>query len=120
MMENKNPAFAEFVESFNAIAEVMAEDSAKQGFNEHYDNPLYIPTKIMLVVTELAEGIEGHRKGEKDQHLPKYESLTVEMADAVIRLMTLAGEGRIPLAQAIIDKMQFNRTRPFKHGGKKY
>jgi NTP pyrophosphatase (non-canonical NTP hydrolase) len=40
------------------------------------------------------------------------------MADVVIRIMDMAGYYGIDLEQAIIDKIKYNKTRPYKHGGK--
>ena len=46
---------------------------------------------LMLVVTELAEAVEGIRKDLMDDHLPHRKMEEVEMADAVIRLLDFAG-----------------------------
>lgn len=40
------------------------------------------------------------------------------MADAVIRLFDLAGAMGHDLGRAIIEKHEYNKTRPFRHGGK--
>jgi len=46
---------------------------------------------LMLVVTELAEAVEGMRKGLMDDKLPHRKMEEVEVADAYIRIMDLAG-----------------------------
>lgn len=46
---------------------------------------------LMLVITELAEAVEGIRKGLMDDKLPHRKMEEVEMADAVIRLLDFAG-----------------------------
>lgn len=91
------------------------------------NNPLTVPTKLMLVVSELAEAMEGHRKGIRDNHLPHRSSLEVELADAVIRICDLAGSQNIDLGQVMIEKMNYNQTRRDHkpevrsgQGGKKY
>ena len=48
-------------------------------------------TAMMLVVSEIAEAMEGHRKNLMDDHLPQYRMFDVELADALIRLLDLAG-----------------------------
>lgn len=45
---------------------------------------------LMLVVTELAEGVEGLRKNLMDDHLPHRKMIEVELADAMIRLFDFA------------------------------
>lgn len=46
---------------------------------------------LMLVVTEVNEWGSAFWSGIKDDHLPKYESWIVELADIVIRLADYAG-----------------------------
>lgn len=69
---------------------------------------------LMLIVSELGEALEAHRKGNwfgKD-------GVTEELADVFIRLGDLC-EG-VPelnnIENAIKTKMEFNKTRPKKHG----
>lgn len=45
---------------------------------------------LMLVVSELAEAMEGERKDLMDDHLPHRKMAEVEMADAYIRLLDYA------------------------------
>lgn len=71
-----------------------------------------VPTKLMLIVSEIAEGMEGHRKGKMDEHLPWRQSLEVELADAVIRIGDLAGALGYDLGAAIAEKMHYNAHRP--------
>lgn len=46
---------------------------------------------LMLVITELAEAMEGIRKGLMDDKLPHRRMEEVELADAVIRMFDAAG-----------------------------
>lgn len=55
-------------------------------------------TAIMLVISEIAEAMEGHRKNLMDDHLPQFKMFDVELADALIRLLDLAGAYEIDLA----------------------
>lgn len=45
---------------------------------------------MMLVVSELSEALEGHRKDLMDDKLPHRKMFEVELADAVIRLLDTA------------------------------
>ena len=66
---------------------------------------------LMLVVTEVAEAMEGYRKNLPDDHLPTRPMLEVELADAVIRIFDLAGAEDLDLAGAIREKFAYNQTR---------
>jgi NTP pyrophosphatase (non-canonical NTP hydrolase) len=71
-----------------------------------------VAQKLMLSVSELAEAMEGHRKGLKDDKLPHRDMLEVELADTVIRVFDLAGAMGYDLGGAIAEKMAFNAQRP--------
>lgn len=66
---------------------------------------------LMLCVSELAEGMEGHRKNLMDDKLPHRPMLEVELADCMIRLLDLAGGLNLDLAGAFYEKMIYNATR---------
>lgn len=48
----------------------------------------------------------------------KFEGYAVELADAVIRIADLCGHMCIDLEAVIREKMEYNATRPYKHGKK--
>ena len=69
----------------------------------------------MLIITEIAEAMEGYRKGIRDDKLPhRLMSLMieVELADAVIRICDLAGALNLDLGGAIAEKLAHNKHRP--------
>jgi NTP pyrophosphatase (non-canonical NTP hydrolase) len=91
------------------------------------DNPLCFSNKLMLIVSEVSESMEGDRKDLMDDKLPHRQMREVELADAVIRIFDLAGAYRFDLAGAIAEKMLFNAQRPdhklsnrLLDGGKKF
>lgn len=66
---------------------------------------------LMLIVSEIAEAMEGHRKNLMDSHLPHRKAEEVELADALIRLLDYA-EGRgLDLDGAFWEKMTYNNFR---------
>ena len=86
-----------------------------------------VPEMLMLIVSELAEAMEGHRKGLQDDKLPHRSMLEVELADALIRLLDLAGGLKLDLGGAYVEKMTYNEIRAdhkrenrLAEGGKKY
>lgn len=89
--------------------------------------PYVVATKLMLTVSEVSEGMEGHRKTLMDDKLPDRSMIEVELADAVIRICDLAGALNLDLGGAIAAKIDFNAVRPDhqtvnrrKPGGKAY
>lgn len=66
---------------------------------------------LMLVVTEVAEAMEGVRKNLADGHLPHRKNEEVELADAVIRILDYAGGFGLDLAGAILEKLAMNSVR---------
>src|SRR4051812_10114634 len=60
-----------------------------------------VPEALCLIHSEISEALEGHRKDKMDEHLPHHKSLTVELADAVIRITDLAGGLNLPLGEAL-------------------
>lgn len=82
---------------------------------------------LMLIVSEVSEAMEGERKGLMDDHLPNRSMAEVELADAVIRICDYAGRWGYDLGGAIVEKLEYNRTRAdhqivnrLKDGGKKF
>lgn len=66
---------------------------------------------LMLMVSEIAEAMEGERKDLMDDHLPGRKMAEVEMADAVIRIADYCGAHGYDLAGAIIEKLAYNAQR---------
>lgn len=66
---------------------------------------------LMLIVSEIAEAMEGERKNLMDDHLPERRMAEVELADAVIRIADYCGEHQYDLAGAILEKMKYNKLR---------
>jgi NTP pyrophosphatase (non-canonical NTP hydrolase) len=96
---------------------------------------------LMLIVSELGEALEAHRKSRivkentgginlydtpSDWESPELwrfnfekdikDSFEDEIADTVIRIADLCGYMDIDLESHIIAKMRYNETRPAKHG----
>jgi NTP pyrophosphatase (non-canonical NTP hydrolase) len=82
---------------------------------------------LMLIVSEIAEAMEGERKDIMDDHLPHRKMAEVELADALIRIFDYAGAYNYDLSGVFEEKMQYNAERKdhtkearLAEGGKKF
>jgi NTP pyrophosphatase (non-canonical NTP hydrolase) len=110
--------------SINNLVSKVYQQNLNAGW---HSKPREIGTCLMLIVSEIAEAMEGDRKSLMDDHLPHRKMLEVELADAVIRIMDLAGREGLDLGGAMMEKLDYNSKRldhklenREKEGGKKY
>lgn len=72
---------------------------------------LIITQKLALIHSEISEALEGLREDLKDDHLPQYHMFVVELADALIRILDLAGAFNIPIGNIMMEKWEYNTKR---------
>jgi NTP pyrophosphatase (non-canonical NTP hydrolase) len=97
----------------NELADRIHTVNKEKGF---WANDRNVGEMLMLVTSELGEALEAHRKNKKDDHLPQYEGLHVEIADAIIRLLDMSAGLGININKIILDKLEYNKSRPRLHG----
>lgn len=124
------PGYGEIAYSADLLTDACHLASKRAGWWEGINprDPYVTATKLMLAVSELAEAMEGARKGLKDDKLPDCEMLEVELADCAIRVFDLAGAlGYTNFGGTLARKMKFNATRAdhkaenrAAEGGKKF
>lgn len=89
--------------------------------------PRNLSELLMLIVTELGEACEALRKNLRQDVISQAancrtkgewlkDTFEDELADAVIRICDLAESEGINLEWQIKKKMEYNKTRPIKHG----
>ena len=129
-------ARAIIMDAVNTLQKVCHGDAVNAGWHNDIKTGLprtqeqrreMFPVRLMLIVSELGEAMEGHRKGLMDDKLPHRSMAEVELADTCIRAFDLAGEMGFDLAGAIVEKLEYNRNRAdhklenrAKAGGKAY
>jgi len=81
-----------------------------------YDDPQGIPAHIALMHSELSEALEAYRSLSGQEMRTR---LAEEFADTCIRIFDTCAYFGLDLESAIYAKMERNKRRQYKHGGKR-
>ena len=121
--------------TLNDLSKDIHAANIAKGF---WDREPNVGELLMLVTSELGEALEAHRHGKRVDlkyiEVYKVSSAVIEephnsffkenikdtfedeIADAVIRLFDMAGGLGIDLAFHVQAKLEYNKSRPHKHG----
>lgn len=107
--------------NINEFAKEVHTNACEKGW---WDEPRTFGEIVALCHSELSEALEEFRAGRdmvwyanKDEKT-KPEGIAVEMADCIIRILDWVGKENIDMDAIIREKMDYNKTRPYRHGGK--
>lgn len=102
------------------LGQEIHENAVAHGF---WETPRSFGEGIALIHSEVSEAFEAYRNSDvsiselyfEDE---KPEGVPSEMADIIIRVLDECFYRGINIDHAVYEKMQYNKTRPFRHGGK--
>lgn len=111
------------------LAEMQAEVVLVNKDRGWYDKDVPFYQAMALLHSEVSEAVEAYRThGAADQTKPddtpfagvvnKPEGVGSEFADILIRLLDNCDRWGIDLAFEFNRKLEYNKTRPYRHGGK--
>ena len=107
----------------NQLADLIHQDAIAKGWWEEDRN---FGELIALMHSELSEALESWRKDEealfynalpKGTKIWKPEWWAVELIDALIRILDCLAAHEIDTDSIVEEKMVYNRTREWRHGG---
>jgi NTP pyrophosphatase (non-canonical NTP hydrolase) len=120
----------------NQSANIIYQNNKEKGF---WDKERNVGEMLMLIVSELGEAMEAHRKGKFSESFDRFnwfndwdkkekssdrfnfsaymkDSFEDEIADTIIRLLDLSAGLGIDIEKHINFKIMYNKTRDKLHG----
>ena len=116
----------------NELSKEIHENAVSHGW---WDEPRNLLEIAALCHSEISEAVEEYRAGRPMAYVNKFdgktvyyesnmeswggrkpEGIAVEMADCLIRILDWFGHEGLDADAIVREKMEYNRTRPYKHG----
>lgn len=118
------------VEHLNRFAAHVYNNAVEHGWhNDIKDRDGFLSDALNNIVGEVSELWEARRRGElfkpcdkaeemKKNNLPPLTCIEEEFADIIIRVLDDCVRLGVDIGRAVEIKHEFNKTRPYRHGGK--
>jgi cytidyltransferase-like protein len=109
-----------FIDSFNRVAEQIHETHVNQGFWKQGSkrDPAGMLTHIHSELTEVFEGLRAGNP--PDKNISDMSTVEVQLSDVIGMIMDMAQGYGLNVAEALLKKQEFNKSRKTLHGGKLY
>lgn len=126
------------MKNLNEMAKEVHQNAVEHGW---WEEERSIGEIIALCHSELSEALEEHRNNKPQIYFVGYdmqdrkivkdapfegaygickpEGTAIELADCIIRILDYCAHEGIDVEKAIEIKHEYNKTRPYRHGGKK-
>lgn len=105
-----------------SITEYIAESNKIAKEKGWHDSERTFGDYISLCHSELSEALEDFRKSRRYNEIyfkgNKPCGIPIELADLLIRIFDMCGAFDISLEGALNLKMEYNKTRDYRHGNK--
>lgn len=102
--------------SLNQLGSEINEINRANGWQvcqpQDWQETYKIPGVLALIHSEVSEALEAFRKGDQ-------ANFSEELADVIIRVLDCAAGLGLDIDAEVFNKLQKNRQRGFKHGGKR-
>lgn len=116
---NSLPVLDSLPAALDTLGMVINDVSTMKGWDPPALNN--IGEKLALVHSEVSECLEAFRHhNPASEHIPEFTAAEEEVADTIIRLLHIANRFNMRVGEAIVAKIEYNDSRPMKHGGKAF
>lgn len=109
-------SFWEPTSALSSLAQDIININRINGFNaavlNDWDDDYKIPAILALITSETSEALEAFRNRD-------FENFKEECADQLIRILDLMGGMQMDIDGIVREKLEKNKTRGHKHGGKR-
>lgn len=128
--------------NINKLALEIHQNAIAHGW---WEEERKFPEIAALIHSEISEALEEYRNGHETEEIyyscrcaknghcpsqhdiatickgqkPKPEGIAAELADVIIRVLDFTASEGIDIEAVIMAKHEYNKSRPYRHGGKK-